>query len=168
MENLNRTTPPVTARSKNSSSSINSSHAASGAHQSSSMAPSARTTRGSTPTASRSASKLVDDATAARPASRDSLKQKMLKKPDEAPRPSRAEEVQTPLHWHNASEKDSANRPQQLNSLKTDFDSLRTHLTCKICDRLLYQPYTISCGHTYCYTVRQATRKPKQATANRT
>lgn len=44
--------------------------------------------------------------------------------------------------------------PQQLKALKSEFDSLRTHLTCKICDRLLYQPYTISCGHTYCYTVR--------------
>lgn len=55
----------------------------------------------------------------------------MLKK-DEAPRPSRSEE--------------------QLKALKSEFDSLRTHLTCKICDRLLYQPYTISCGHTYCYT----------------
>ena len=48
--------------------------------------------------------------------------------------------------------------PQQLKALKSEFDSLRTHLTCKICDRLLYQPYTISCGHTYCYTVRRLTR----------
>ncbi|RMZ74006.1 ring finger domain-containing [Pyrenophora seminiperda CCB06] len=39
-----------------------------------------------------------------------------------------------------------------LKALRSEFDSLRTHLTCKICDRLLYQPYTISCGHTYCYT----------------
>lgn len=49
-----------------------------------------------------------------------------------------------------------ANVPQQLKALKSEFDSLRSHLTCKICDRLLYQPYTISCGHTYCYTVRRA------------
>jgi hypothetical protein len=47
----------------------------------------------------------------------------------------------------------AANTTQQLKALKTDFDSLRSHLTCKICDRMLYQPYTISCGHTYCYTV---------------
>jgi hypothetical protein len=167
MDNLSRT-PPVTARPKNSSSSINSSHAAAGSHPSSSMAPSSRTTRGSTPTASRSASKLVDDQMAARPASRDSLKQKMLKKPDEAPRPSRSEEVGTPPHTHNAGEERSTNAPQQLKSLKTDFDSLRTHLTCKICDRLLYQPYTISCGHTYCYTVRPATWTADDETANRT
>lgn len=43
---------------------------------------------------------------------------------------------------------------QQLKALKSEFDSLRSHLTCKVCDRLLYQPYTIACGHTYCYTVR--------------
>jgi hypothetical protein len=58
----------------------------------------------------------------------------MLKK-DDTPRPSKSEE--------------------QLKALKSEFDSLRSHLTCKICDRLLYQPYTIACGHTYCYTVRR-------------
>jgi hypothetical protein len=132
------------------------------------MAPSSRTARGSTPTASRSATKLIDDKANARPSSRDSLKQKMLKKPDEAPRPTRSEEVTTPPHLHNASENRSANILQQLKSLKTDFDSLRSHLTCKICDRLLYQPYTIACGHTYCYTVRQAMRTDHCQTANRT
>ncbi|EAT89116.1 hypothetical protein HBH56_070950 [Parastagonospora nodorum] len=132
MDNPHRTTPPVAARPKNSSSSINSSHAASSSQHSSAMAPGSRATRGSTPTASRSASKLADDKTAARPASRDSLTQKMLKKPDDAMRPNKSEE--------------------QLKALRTEFDSLRSHLTCKICDRLLYQPYTISCGHTYCYT----------------
>ncbi|OAL06817.1 hypothetical protein IQ06DRAFT_263240 [Phaeosphaeriaceae sp. SRC1lsM3a] len=131
--NPNRTTPPVTARPKNSSSSINSAHAASGSQPASSMA-SSRTARGTTPTAtaSRSVVKLADDKTATRPSSRDSLKQKMLKKPEEAPRPNKSEEL--------------------LKTLKSDFDSLRSHLTCKICDRLIYQPYTISCGHTYCYT----------------
>jgi hypothetical protein len=69
------------------------------------MAASSRTARGTTPTASRSASKLVDDKAAARPASRDSLKQKMLKKPDEAARPSKAEEVRTTVHPHNGPQK---------------------------------------------------------------
>jgi hypothetical protein len=54
---------------------------------------------------------------------------------------------------HNATKNLPANAAQQLKTLKTDFDSLRSHLTCKICDRMLYQPYTIACGHTYCYTV---------------
>jgi hypothetical protein len=85
-------------RPKNSSSSITSPHAASGSQPSSSMAPSSRTVRGSTPTASRSASKLVDDKTATRPASRDSLKQKMVKKADDGPRPNRSEEVSSLLH----------------------------------------------------------------------
>ncbi|KAF2031790.1 hypothetical protein EK21DRAFT_62415 [Setomelanomma holmii] len=131
MDNL-RTTPPATARPKNSSSSITSAHAASSSQQSPTMAPGSRTARGSTPTAGRSTTKLADDKAATRPASRDSLKQKMLKKSEEAPRPSKSEE--------------------QLKLLKSDFDSLRQNLTCKICARLFYQPYTISCGHTYCYT----------------
>ncbi|KAI0591728.1 hypothetical protein Alg130_00977 [Pyrenophora tritici-repentis] len=126
-------TPP-TARPRNSSSSITSttaSHAAS-TSQTNGMPTNSRTGRGGTPTATRSASKLVDQDKPTRAASKDSLKQKMLSKKDDAPQPSRADE--------------------QLKALKSEFDSLRTHLTCKICDRLLYQPYTISCGHTYCYT----------------
>jgi hypothetical protein len=118
------------------------------------MAPTSRTARGSTPTASRSATKLVDDKAATRPASRDSLKQKMLKKPEEAPRPNKSEEVNGLSHVHNGTKEAVSDRPQQLKLLKTDFDSLRQNLTCKICARLFYQPYTISCGHTYCYTVR--------------
>jgi hypothetical protein len=153
MDSPNRSTPPATARPKNSSSSINSAHAASSSQQpSSTMAASSRTARGTTPAAGRSASKLADDKAAARPASRDSLKQKMLKKPDEAARPSKAEEVRTAAHPHNGPQA-TANTGQQLKTLRSDLDSLRSHCTCKICDRLLYQPYTISCGHTYCYTV---------------
>ncbi|KAF2854894.1 hypothetical protein T440DRAFT_442338 [Plenodomus tracheiphilus IPT5] len=131
-------TPPAgSARPKNSrdvlarTSSSSMTQPQNGAQPSSAtMASSSRATRANTPTASRSASKLVDDAKQ-RPASRDSLKAKMLKK-EETPQPSKSE--------------------TQLKALKTDFDSLRSHLTCKICDHLLYQPYTISCGHTYCYT----------------
>ncbi|TKA56334.1 hypothetical protein B0A49_11081, partial [Cryomyces minteri] len=39
-----------------------------------------------------------------------------------------------------------------LSSLKTEFDNLRALVTCKVCDRLLYEPYIIACGHTYCYS----------------
>lgn len=42
--------------------------------------------------------------------------------------------------------------PQTLNLLHQDFDALRQLLTCKICERLLYEPYALSCGHTYCYS----------------
>ncbi|KAG9669157.1 hypothetical protein KCU99_g7262, partial [Aureobasidium melanogenum] len=44
---------------------------------------------------------------------------------------------------------------QELQTLKTlqgDFDDIRQLVTCKICERLLYEPYVISCGHTYCYS----------------
>ncbi|KEQ78101.1 hypothetical protein M436DRAFT_60035 [Aureobasidium namibiae CBS 147.97] len=41
---------------------------------------------------------------------------------------------------------------QTLNTLRGDFDSLRQLNTCKICERLMYEPYVISCGHTYCYS----------------
>ncbi|KAH9860785.1 hypothetical protein J1614_012118 [Plenodomus biglobosus] len=137
MDSREPSTPPAgTARPKNardvlarsSSSSMNQPPA--GTPSAAATASTSRPPPQKTPTASRSAPKLVDEAKQ-RPASRDSLKAKMLKKDDMA-QPSKAE--------------------SQLKALKTDFDGLRSHLTCKICDRLLYQPYTISCGHTYCYT----------------
>lgn len=80
----------------------------------------------------------------------------MLKMADDAPPPTKADEVRRLAvlpHGEGKATNGPANRPQQLTALKAEFDSLRSHLTCKICDRLLYQPYTISCGHTYCYTV---------------
>jgi hypothetical protein len=89
-------TPPATARPRNSSSSITSSHAASPSRQPS-MTPSSRTARGTASASSRSAAPLDDESKPTRPASKDSLKQKMLKKVDEAPRPNRSEEVHTML-----------------------------------------------------------------------
>ncbi|KAK6004971.1 hypothetical protein QM012_007750 [Aureobasidium pullulans] len=41
---------------------------------------------------------------------------------------------------------------QTLQTLRGDFDDIRQLVTCKICERLLYEPYVISCGHTYCYS----------------
>ncbi|KAF2644255.1 hypothetical protein P280DRAFT_477653 [Massarina eburnea CBS 473.64] len=99
--------------------------------------PSSSHARGSTPSASRSSLtslKAADSDRPARAASKDSLKQKMGKKTEDAPRPAKSDET------------------QHLHALRTEFDVLRTHLTCKICDRLLYQPFTIACGHTYCYS----------------
>ncbi|KAF3006016.1 hypothetical protein E8E13_010605 [Curvularia kusanoi] len=117
------------------------------------MASSSRTSRGSTPTASRPASRLLKETGAERPAraaSSNSLKQKTASKGDEQPRPSRADEVRS--HAHALLKEIAADAAQQLKALRSDFDGLRSHLTCKICDRMLYQPYTIACGHTYCYT----------------
>lgn len=39
-----------------------------------------------------------------------------------------------------------------LNKSGAELDDLRTLLTCRVCIRPLYEPYTISCGHTFCYT----------------
>ena len=39
-----------------------------------------------------------------------------------------------------------------LRQLQSDVDTMRQLVTCKICDRLLYEPYALSCGHTYCYS----------------
>ncbi|KAI9893966.1 MAG: hypothetical protein M1814_004736 [Vezdaea aestivalis] len=38
-----------------------------------------------------------------------------------------------------------------IKTLKADIETLRSIVTCKICTRLLYEPYTVSCGHTFCY-----------------
>ena len=32
------------------------------------------------------------------------------------------------------------------------LDDFRSGLTCKICFRILYEPYTTQCGHTFCYS----------------
>lgn len=37
-------------------------------------------------------------------------------------------------------------------ALRSDLKSMRVLATCSICDQLLYEPWTIACGHTYCYS----------------
>ncbi|CZT03525.1 uncharacterized protein RCO7_06109 [Rhynchosporium graminicola] len=44
------------------------------------------------------------------------------------------------------------NEAQLATSFKTDLTDIRTLVTCTICDQLLYEPYTLGCGHTYCYS----------------
>ncbi len=39
-----------------------------------------------------------------------------------------------------------------LQTLETSLDDLRSLITCRICIRPLYEPYTIECGHTFCYS----------------
>lgn len=39
-----------------------------------------------------------------------------------------------------------------IQSLETNLDDLRGLVTCRICIRPLYEPYTIACGHTFCYS----------------
>ncbi|CCU78957.1 RING finger domain-containing protein [Blumeria hordei DH14] len=38
------------------------------------------------------------------------------------------------------------------NLFKADLTSIRNLVTCSICDQLLFEPWTIMCGHTYCYS----------------
>ena len=57
-----------------------------------------------------------------------------------------------------------ANPSQALTLLQGDFENLRHSLTCKICEKLFYEPFVLSCGHTYCYRSLSswftASRKP--------
>ena len=39
-----------------------------------------------------------------------------------------------------------------LKTLHNDVESMRQLVTCKICDRLMYEPYSLACGHAYCYS----------------
>ncbi|OBT70070.1 hypothetical protein VE03_00448 [Pseudogymnoascus sp. 23342-1-I1] len=35
---------------------------------------------------------------------------------------------------------------------KADLDNIKSLVTCTICDQLLYEPWMLACGHTYCYS----------------
>jgi len=43
---------------------------------------------------------------------------------------------------------------QLASAFKSDLTDIRNLVTCSICDQLLYEPWTLGCGHTYCYSVR--------------
>ncbi|CAD6590087.1 MAG: hypothetical protein ASARMPREDX12_004189 [Alectoria sarmentosa] len=38
-----------------------------------------------------------------------------------------------------------------LQTLETSLDDIRTLIICRVCVRPLFEPYTIECGHTFCY-----------------
>jgi len=38
-----------------------------------------------------------------------------------------------------------------LQTLETSLDDIRNLVTCRVCIRPLFEPYTIECGHTFCY-----------------
>ncbi|CZR50691.1 uncharacterized protein PAC_00565 [Phialocephala subalpina] len=40
---------------------------------------------------------------------------------------------------------------QRGDKLKADLLHIKSTVTCTICVQLLYEPYTLGCGHTYCY-----------------
>lgn len=59
---------------------------------------------------------------------------------------------QSPTATMSAPADSTASTAHALHSLTGFCDDLKNHLTCTICFRLLYQPYTSSCGHTHCYS----------------
>lgn len=44
-------------------------------------------------------------------------------------------------------------RSQLVNTLQGHVDDIRARLQCGICIRPLYEPFSLACGHTFCYTV---------------
>ena len=43
---------------------------------------------------------------------------------------------------------------QLSETLQGHVDDIRSLLQCGICIRPLYEPFTLACGHTFCYSVR--------------
>lgn len=39
-----------------------------------------------------------------------------------------------------------------LRILENTVEDIRTLVTCRVCVRPMYEPYMISCGHTFCYS----------------
>ncbi|KAL3417863.1 ring finger domain protein [Phlyctema vagabunda] len=44
------------------------------------------------------------------------------------------------------------NKTELAALFKSDLAGIKSLVTCSICDQLLYEPWTLSCGHTYCYS----------------
>ncbi|EME39615.1 hypothetical protein DOTSEDRAFT_48065 [Dothistroma septosporum NZE10] len=51
-----------------------------------------------------------------------------------------------------SSANNTCHHEQSLRSLHDDLDAMRQLITCKICQRFLYEPYALTCGHTFCYS----------------
>lgn len=39
-----------------------------------------------------------------------------------------------------------------LRTLERSLEDLRSLVTCRVCMRPMYEPYTIQCGHSFCYS----------------
>ncbi|KAK2882730.1 hypothetical protein FQN49_000042 [Arthroderma sp. PD_2] len=51
-----------------------------------------------------------------------------------------------------ASEKKNIDSSGLLETLQRHVDDLRSHIYCGVCIKPLYEPYTLPCGHTFCYS----------------
>ncbi|KAF2084179.1 hypothetical protein K490DRAFT_68963 [Saccharata proteae CBS 121410] len=131
----------------------------------------ARGTRHKTPnetssvasTAASSTARRPTDTTPKKPAASSTMRgakgppaprhpEKLTAESNRAARSSSKDSLASNKSKDSAASLQSDKNEKALKALRTDLESLRSHVTCKICDRLLYEPYVISCGHTYCYT----------------
>ena len=55
---------------------------------------------------------------------------------------------QNGVHVHDG----NCHHEQSLRTMHSDMEAMRQLITCKMCYRFLYEPYGLSCGHTYCYS----------------
>lgn len=39
-----------------------------------------------------------------------------------------------------------------LKTIDKDLEDIRSIITCRVCVKPLYEPFTIECGHTFCYS----------------
>ncbi|KAH9845344.1 zinc finger protein, C3HC4 type (RING finger) [Teratosphaeria destructans] len=47
---------------------------------------------------------------------------------------------------------DKCHHEAALKTLHSDVSAMRDLVTCQVCHRFMYEPFQLSCGHTYCYT----------------
>ncbi|KAF2769302.1 hypothetical protein EJ03DRAFT_98178 [Teratosphaeria nubilosa] len=47
---------------------------------------------------------------------------------------------------------DGCHHEAALKTLHSDVSAMRDLVTCQVCHRFMYEPFQLSCGHTYCYT----------------
>jgi hypothetical protein len=47
---------------------------------------------------------------------------------------------------------ETCHHEQSLRTLHSDLDAMRQVMSCRVCQRFLYEPYTLTCGHTFCYS----------------
>ncbi|CZT17893.1 uncharacterized protein RCC_03730 [Ramularia collo-cygni] len=57
-----------------------------------------------------------------------------------------------PIEKEENHHKKPCHHEQELLSLHNDLSSMRHLITCNICQRFMYEPYALPCGHTYCYS----------------
>ncbi|KAK4499959.1 hypothetical protein PRZ48_008145 [Zasmidium cellare] len=71
-----------------------------------------------------------------------------FKPPTSPAKPRTAAKVENDLHTNGT----PCHHEQAFRSLNDNLDTMRQLITCKICQRFLYEPYALTCGHTFCYS----------------